>query len=319
MITSRLWKETAVRRRGPTIAVLMMLISSSAGNARAEPGGPGVPNGQEPSAASSAEVIVTGRVAHIYAPRLFTIATDDAAERERLVFAPNAQLTPRAGSVLVARGVLRQSQDAGFETVGGYDQFNELTQEQFASRQVLIARSFVAATGRQLAKRAVSAPPAATAATRSLQEESPKIGGNEFAITVRPGALADLLDSLAGRAVRLRSARVVGVLDPRVFLIETQTRLLPLVDRNRVLVFIETGALRVDPAVLVASTVTVSGVARTLLGMQVSRDVPWPPTLTPDVVDRLEIRAAILARTVRTADGVDLLLRSSSASPAASR
>lgn len=130
---------------------------------------------------------------------------------------------------------------------------------------------------------------------------------NEFPITVRPGTLADLVDSLAGGPVRLANARVVGVFDARVFLVESQTRLLPLVDRNRVLVFVETGALQVDSADLVASTVTVSGVARTLIGMKTSREVPWPKALTPEVVKRLEIRAAVLARSVRTPEGIDLL------------
>jgi hypothetical protein len=131
------------------------------------------------------------------------------------------------------------------------------------------------------------------------------------AVTVRPGALAALADALAGRAVRLLDARVVGVFEPRVFLVESQTRWRPIVDRDRVLVFVETGALRVDPAVLVATTVTISGVARTLLGMQVSGEVPWPATLTPETVRRLDIRAAVLASAVRTPEGVDLLTRRS--------
>lgn len=131
-------------------------------------------------------------------------------------------------------------------------------------------------------------------------------------ITLRPGALAALIDTLAGGSVRLTYARVVGVFDPRVFLVESQTRLLPVVERDRVLVFIETGTLRVDPAVLVASTVTVSGIARTLVGMQTSREVPWPTALTRDAIGRLEIRAAVLARSVQTPEGIDLLARSSS-------
>lgn len=131
-------------------------------------------------------------------------------------------------------------------------------------------------------------------------------------IAMRPGALAGLIDTLAGGQVRLIGARVVGVFAPQVFLVESQTPLRPIVERSRVLVLIEAGNLRVDAAHLVASTVTVSGVARTLLGMQVSREVPWPPALTREAIERLEIRAAVLARSVRTPEGVDLLVRSSS-------
>jgi hypothetical protein len=134
---------------------------------------------------------------------------------------------------------------------------------------------------------------------------------HDFPMTVRPGTLAEFVDSLAGGPVRLTNARVVGVFDVRVFLVESQTRLPPLMDRNRVLVFVEAGALRVDPAVLVASTVTVSGVARTLLGMKTSREVPWPKAVTPEVAKRLEIRAAVLATSVRTPEGIDLLVRGS--------
>jgi hypothetical protein len=148
----------------------------------------------------------------------------------------------------------------------------------------------------------------------SQDDQWPEVRRNDFPVTVRPGTLALFADTLAGRSIRLASARVVGVFDSRVFLVDTRTPLPPIVTRDRVLVFIETGTLRVDPAVLVASTVTLSGVARTLLGMQVSRDVPWPAMLTPDAVKRLDIRAAILASSVRTPEGIDLVARSSSAS-----
>ena len=140
-------------------------------------------------------------------------------------------------------------------------------------------------------------------------EETLEVRRNQFPVTVRPDTLASLVDTLAGRSIRLISTRVVGVFDPRVFLVESQARLRPILERNRVLVFIETGTLRVTPASLVASTVTLSGVARTLLGMQVSSEVPWPTALTPDAVKHLDIRAAILARSVRTPEGIDLVVR----------
>jgi hypothetical protein len=133
----------------------------------------------------------------------------------------------------------------------------------------------------------------------------------EFPIAVRPGTLGDHIDTLAGHSVRLPSARVVGVLDPRVFLIETETQMRPLIGhRSRVVVLIQTGTLRPDPALLVASPVTVSGIARTLLGVQVTREVAWPPALTHNAIERLEIRAAVLARSVTTVEGDDLLVRS---------
>jgi hypothetical protein len=128
-------------------------------------------------------------------------------------------------------------------------------------------------------------------------------------ITVRPATLADQIDELAGQRVRVPNSRVVGVFNPRVFLVDTATRLPPSVgNRDRLVVLIQPGELRVAATSIVGSTVTLDGVARTLLGMQVTGEVPWPVELRPQVIERLEIRAAVLATSVRTADGVELTL-----------
>jgi hypothetical protein len=37
--------------------------------------------------------------------------------------------------------------------------------------------------------------------------------------------------------------------------------------------------------------------------------VPWPQVLTRQVTDRFEIKAAVLATSVQTADGVELTAR----------
>jgi hypothetical protein len=50
-----------------------------------------------------------------------------------------------------------------------------------------------------------------------------------------------------------------------------------------------------------------------LLGIQAAQDVPWPQALTRREIERLGIRAAILASSVRTSDGVELT--SSTATP----
>ena len=126
-------------------------------------------------------------------------------------------------------------------------------------------------------------------------------------LVVRPSMLAAQIEELAGHAVRVLYARVVGVFNRRAFLIDTSTRLPPVTGhRARVLVLVERGALSVPAESLVASTVTIAGVARTLLGMQVSREVQWPTELRREVVERLEIRAGVLAASVRTSDGVEL-------------
>lgn len=126
-------------------------------------------------------------------------------------------------------------------------------------------------------------------------------------ITVRAGTLAAHVPELAGHEVIVPNARVVGVFDPRAFLVESQSRLQPAVGyRDRVLVLIEPGSLTLPPKSIVASNVTVRGIARTLLGVQTTREVPWPPTLNHSLIERLEVRAAVLATSVQTAEGVEL-------------
>ncbi len=146
----------------------------------------------------------------------------------------------------------------------------------------------------------------------SSSERQVIVAGAEFPIELSPATLADGIDSLAGLPVRLPSARIAGVFDPRIFAVESRTPLRPLAgNRNRVLVITPSGTLRVAPALLLGSTVTVSGTARTLLGVQVGQEVPWPAALTRDFLERHDIRAALLATSVTTPEGDDLLLGAS--------
>jgi hypothetical protein len=132
-------------------------------------------------------------------------------------------------------------------------------------------------------------------------------GRRTVSVTIRPATLADEIEEFAGQSVRVPYARVVGVFNAHALVVDTATTLPPaLGNRDRLLVLVDDRALNVPATLIVGSTVTISGVARTLLGVQVTREVPWPVELTPEVVKRLEIRAAVLARSVQTADGVEL-------------
>ena len=140
---------------------------------------------------------------------------------------------------------------------------------------------------------------------RMIERERPAMP-----ILVRPAMLVASIGQLAGQTVRVPQARVVGLFNDRAFVVDTASRLPALPGmRGRVLVFVDPGALRVAETTLVASTVTVIGVARTLLGMQVTGEVAWPTALKPDVVERLEIRAGVLASSVQSAEGVELTNR----------
>jgi hypothetical protein len=132
-------------------------------------------------------------------------------------------------------------------------------------------------------------------------------GPRTMSVTIRPATLADQIEELAGYTVRVPYARVVGVFNAQALVVDAATTLRPAIgNRDRLLVLVKARALNVPPTLIVGSTVTISGVARTLVGVQVTREVPWPAELSPDVVKRLEIRAAVLARSVQTADGVEL-------------
>jgi hypothetical protein len=134
---------------------------------------------------------------------------------------------------------------------------------------------------------------------------------------MRAGTLATILDEVAGRDVRVLDARVVGVLEPHAFLIEQATTYdMAMGHRDRMVVLMSSGALRVPAELLVGSTVVVTGAARTLLGMQVTRDAPWPAQLEPATMKRWEVRGAILATSVQTSDGVELTDRPAAATAA---
>jgi hypothetical protein len=81
-------------------------------------------------------------------------------------------------------------------------------------------------------------------------------------------------------------------------------------------VLMSPGALRVPATLLVGSTVAVTGAARTLLGMQVTRDAPWPEQLDAATMKRWEVRGAILATSVQTPDGVELTDRAAATTAA---
>ena len=135
--------------------------------------------------------------------------------------------------------------------------------------------------------------------------------GEPIDLRLHPSALAQLIDELGGRQITLPRAKVVSVINPRAFLVESAGPLAAMPGNyNRVVVLVEGGTLRVEPLALVGTTVRVTGVARTVLGMQVTREVPWPPELTRDIVRRYEVRAAVLSGSVETPDGVQLVTAS---------
>ena len=147
----------------------------------------------------------------------------------------------------------------------------------------------------------------AIAPARAGQGPRPTETTDPIDAVLHPSALVKMIDDIGGRRVRMVKAKVIAVLNPRAFLVESAGLLEPIKSNlDRVLVLVDAGALRVETAAIVDTNVRVYGTARTLLGLQTTAEVPWPPELTRDVLKRYEIRAAVLAVSVQTADGVEL-------------
>jgi hypothetical protein len=247
------------------------------------------------------QLIIGGTVRRVLGSGAFVIEDRHAAESERLVLVPDADATPVTGATVIARGLLRTFEPRELDTIRSWTDLDERTHEEFAGRPILLATSLSTASGRSLMR---DAPPT----LRPFASRSPTVSSRHLAaLTLHPAALAELIDVVGGRLVTLPGARVVAVINPRVLLIESASSLPATVGNlDRVLVLIGGGELRVDPRSLTGADVRVVGTARTLLGARITGEVAWPSELTPEMVKRLEIRAAVLATSIHTADGVEL-------------
>ena len=251
------------------------------------------------------QLIIGGTVRRIVGFGIFILEDPQGADGELLVLTPDAEVTPSAGATVLARGIYRRFDMAELQKIPGWNEIDARTRDVFAARPVLFATSLTTAAGVSLMRSASRARPGTPFVRRLPAAPSPPPE-----IRLHPGGLAALIGEVGGRSVALRRARVLAVVNPRVVLVESGSPLMATIGNlSRVLVLIKDATLHVDATAMVGSDVEVVGVARTLLGVQASREVPWPPELTPQMVKRLEIRAAVLAASVHTADGVELTVR----------
>ena len=150
---------------------------------------------------------------------------------------------------------------------------------------------------------------AATAATTAGTPQSDRrLARGTPPVTMQASALARLVGEMAGYPVSVPRVRILWVVTPQALVVESDSIFDPTWrDRDRVLVLIQKGrSLTIPRPPIDIAPVTVVGVARTLLGIQAGHDVPWPDSLTRRELHRLDVRAAILASSVQTADGVEL-------------
>ena len=159
-----------------------------------------------------------------------------------------------------------------------------------------------------IARFALCAFVAAAAADVDAQSSDRRFASGRPPIPVRPSALASTVSELAGYPVSVPLARIIWVVDQHAVVIESDSTFGPYWrDRGRVLVLLRRDrSLAIPRPPIAIAPVTVIGEARTLLGVQAAHDVPWPDALTRREVERLNIRAAILATSVQTSEGVEL-------------
>jgi hypothetical protein len=269
--------------------------SSSAAQARREP------------------VVVSGQVTEIHAPRLFTLRESEG-KREVVVLTPRA-LSPALaqGATVRVEGAMRRVDAAELSRSAGTGTLDEGTLKRLSGRAMLVATSVLAAVEEPATE---PTPPAVAEPGQPAPEAEPRPAARVSSparLAIRASTLVAALDDFAGQQVRVLNARVVGLLEPGAFLVEPATEYLKFLGhRDRIVVLIHGGALRVPADLVVGSTVIVEGVARTLVGIRVTAEAPWPARLTKDTVERLEVRAAVLATSVQTPEGTELTGRSGS-------
>ena len=290
------------RQRVWLVFLALLTLGTSLGTRAEQRGDQSAPQ-RQPASPRGGELKLTGEVLEIHAPRGFTVRERTGAQRELLVYAPRALSPGFVGATTTIEGTLRRLTEAELTTAVARGDIDARTRERLAGRTVLVATSVLAITQGEPAAAVEPAPPM----PRAQAPDVPRPAVEEKPMTMRAAMLVSNVEILAGRPVRLLQGRVVGVLEPRAFLIEPATPYLKAMgQRDRLLVLVGSASLRVPADLIVGSTVTVTGVARTLVGVQVTREVPWPARLGPELVERLEVRGAILATSVETPDGVEL-------------
>ncbi len=254
-------------------------------------------------------VTVTGRVVEVYAGGLFTIREEAPGGRELVVLAPRPLSPALAGANVRVEGALRRLTPAELKKSTSSVAAGEELRARFVNRMVLVASSVAAALEETPAESPAPAErPSPLEIREAERQPTPAESVPTGPLVLRASMLAADLEGFAGQRVKVLHARVVGVLDAHAFLVEPATHFLKdMGTRDRIVVLIQNGELGVPAELAVGEIVSIEGTARSLLSMQVTREVPWPARLEAQTIKRLEVRAAVLATSVQTAEGTELI------------
>jgi hypothetical protein len=249
-----------------------------------------------------------GTVVEVFGPRLFSIRQEQVEGPDLLVLAPREVSTAKGATVAVT-GSVRRVGSNDLKQVRDWSDLNPQLRVRFSGRPVVVATAVLSSEPLQ--------PQPAAQAERESPSPSPSSPERvAMPLSLPASMLVDFIQTFAGQPVRIQNARVVGLIGPSVFLVEPATRYLKdMGTRDRVAVFVDGGTIRVAAELLVGSIVELEGVARSVLSVHAAGDLEWPAKLTPQLVERLEIRAAILATSVHTAEGTELTDRTAGRNP----
>jgi hypothetical protein len=289
-------------KQPPTLTAFLVVLALSS---------PTAVLGAQPNPASSARsqsrqegTFVKGTVVEIFGPRLFSLREGNGQGQELLVLAPR-EIATAPGATVAVSGTLHRVDDRELRQVRGSSELSPQLRTRFAGRPILIATGVLSSTEARTEAGQTGQPE-----EQPAEPPKPLAPAAPASLPLPASTLVEFIQTFAGQAVRIQNARVVGLITPGVFLIEPATRYLKdMGQRDRMAVFVESGHLRVDPELLVGSIVELEGTVRTVLSLQAAGDVQWPSKLTQQVVDRLEIRAAVVATSVHTSEGTELTER----------
>lgn len=292
-------------RRDRCLAMLIMLamlaISGSpavfAAQPTSQPSRPAPPLGAQ-------ESFFKGTVVDILAPTLFSIRENEDTGRELLVLTSREVSTSRGATVAVS-GTLRQFGKGAAAQARGWAELDEQLRARLAGRRVVVATAVLSSAEPQLGE--AEQPAEAETAQGPEPPQASVASAAPVPVSLPTSTVENYIEYFAGQQVRIESARVVDVIAPGVLLVEPATKYLkPLAERGRLAVVIAGSALRVAAGDLIGSVVELEGVARSLLSLNVTHQEGWPAGFDRDTIRRLDVRAAIVATSLQTAEGTEL-------------
>ena len=255
---------------------------------------------QKPQEYQGETVTVRAEVEEILSPNLFTLDEDNviSAGRDVLVFVARPDAVPQEGKTITVTGTVRPFVRADFMRDFDWFYADPDLFVRFSSRPVVVATSGQLESGVELMR-----APTPMTEQRTIGTGGRAASGRESAqapAEVSAGELADSPERFFGRRVSVQ-AEVEQVFGPRLFTLDEDKFF--STGRDVLVLMPEAEAVPLDGA-----QVTVTGVLRPFVKTDVIRNYSWL-TLDPGLWIRFDRRPAIVAESVQTSWGAELIAK----------